>query len=477
MSDTVIALREDCILAAEGKSGTRPRITDARRIDVEGYGEPLEQWKKALLQYKNECGPDKVKLILPTTYSSARITQIPYASGRELTKMAGNVMQEAAGDGVADYGITQADKKKGVSVCTATTEARTLEEISGICKEIGLKVEEITVPMEGYLKGLSRIREYEKKTAVFLLFEDSSVTSILFQNGVYMYSTRSRIFSERGTLDFGTEIVRNISGIMQFYSTRKADTAITNVYYAGCAADDFEVCIPGIRNMNLAVEPMETDFQFEAEGEAEDWLVCIGAMITDKKKQINLYQAWGQTEGGPKAEKGSIKQHLIAPGITLLICLALIAGVNIWNMMADGQVQEIHTWIKDSENQKAYKAASKVQKKSDRLAEAQSQVEQMKKNLATYPDLTEETISAIVNSSGSQIDVQIESMDAETGLLTFHAVSNGVIDIPGYISRLTDTGLFSSVDYSGYQFEDNEYSLDLSCVLKAEKAQENGGDK
>ena len=292
-----------------------------------------------------------------------------------------------------------------------------------------------------------------------------------------MYSTRSRIFSERGTLDFGTEIVRNISGIMQFYSTRKADTPITNVYYAGCAADDFEVCIPGIQNMNLAVEPMETDFQFEAEGEAEDWLVCIGAMITDKKKQINLYQAWGQAEGGSKAEKGSIKQHLIAPGITLLICLALIAGVNIWNMMADSQVKEINTWIKDSENQKAYKAASKVQKKSDRLAEAQSQVEQMKKNLATYPDLTEETISAIVNSSGSQIDVQIESMDAETGLLTFHAVSNGVIDIPGYISRLTDTGLFSSVDYSGYQFEDNEYSLDLSCVLKAEKAQENGGDK
>ena len=49
MSDTVIALREDCILAAEGKSGAKPKITDARRIDVEGYGDPLEQWKQALI--------------------------------------------------------------------------------------------------------------------------------------------------------------------------------------------------------------------------------------------------------------------------------------------------------------------------------------------------------------------------------------------------------------------------------------------
>lgn len=474
MSDTVIALREDCILATEGKSGAKPRVTDARRIDVEGYGDPLEQWKQALLKYKNECQPDKVKLILPTTYSSARITQIPYASGRELTKMAVNVMQEAAGEGISDYGIVQSDKKKGISVCTATAEAETLEDIVGICKEIKLKVEDITVPMEGYLKGLSRIREYEKKTAIFLLFEDSSVTSVLYQDGVYMYSTRSRIFSERGTLDFGTEIVRNISGILQFYSTRKADTPITNVYYAGCAADDFEVCIPGIENMNLEVGPMETDFQFEADGEAEDWLVCIGAMIADKKKQVNLYQAWNQSKDGTKVETGSVGKHLVVPGVTLLICLALIAGVNVWNMVTKSQVEEVNTWIEDSENQKAYKAANKVKKKSEQIAEAQSQVNQMKKNLATYPDLTEETIATIVNSSGSQINVQIESMDAETGLLTFHAVSNAVIDIPGYVSRLTDTGLFSSVDYSGYQFEDGEYSLDLSCVLKAQK---DGGDK
>ena len=113
-------------------------------------------------------------------------------------------------------------------------------------------------------------------------------------------------------------------------------------------------------------------------------------------------------------------------------------------------------------------------KEHDQLIEAQSQVNRMKSNLATYPVLTEEMTATIVNSGGSQIQVEIESMDAETGLLTFHAVSPTVIDIPGYISRLTDTGLFSSVDYSGYQFGDGEYSLDLSCILKA---QEDGGDK
>ena len=89
--------------------------------------------------------------------------------------------------------------------------------------------------MEGYLRLLSQLKAYKDQTAIYLLFEENSVTSILYRDGVYHYSTRSRIFSERGTLDFGTEIVRNISGIQQFYSTQRDASPITDVYYAGCA--------------------------------------------------------------------------------------------------------------------------------------------------------------------------------------------------------------------------------------------------
>ena len=72
------------------------------------------------------------------------------------------------------------------------------------------------------------------------------------------------------------------------------------------------------------------------------------------------------------------------------------------------------------------------------------------------------------------MSVQIKSLDAESGVLTFNAISRQVIDIPGYISKLQKTGLFSSVDYTGYQYGNEEYSLELSCVLKGE---ETGGNK
>lgn len=65
MSDAVIVLREECILAAEGKAGRMPKITKAHRIPVEGFGNTMEQWKKALETCLESLHADHVKLVLP----------------------------------------------------------------------------------------------------------------------------------------------------------------------------------------------------------------------------------------------------------------------------------------------------------------------------------------------------------------------------------------------------------------------------
>lgn len=74
------------------------------------------------------------------------------------------------------------------------------------------------------------------------------------------------------------------------------------------------------------------------------------------------------------------------------------------------------------------------------------------------------------------MEIYITGYDAETGVLTFDAGSNKVIDIPDYIRRLQETGLFSTVDYTGYTFENDWYILYLSGTLRGTaKEQEEGG--
>ena len=148
MSDTVIVLQEECILAASGKAGRRPKISRTDMIPTEVHTDPFEQWKRALLAYKEKEHPGSVKLVLPSNYSSTRISQIPFATGKQLTKMAEHVVSESAAEGIVDYGITYADKKQGVTVCCASVEENICNRLLAMCEEINLPVRAITVPME-----------------------------------------------------------------------------------------------------------------------------------------------------------------------------------------------------------------------------------------------------------------------------------------------------------------------------------------
>ena len=465
MSDTVIILQDECILAAEGKEGRTPKVSKVRRIPVEGYGEPMEQWKQALIKYNEAYHPERVKLVLPVNYSTVRMTQIPYATGREFNRMAENVLLENGTDGLADYAAVSTDKKRGICLCCGSAGEEIIQQIVDICQEISLPVYNISVPMEGYLRLLSQMQTYKNQTAIYLLFEENSVTSILYKEGVYFYSTRSRIFSERGTLDFGTEIVRNISGIRQFYTAAKETAPITNVYYAGCADDDFEVCLRGIGAMDLKVAPLNTGMEIGGKAKAEDWLVCIGSLIADKKN-INLYDKWLESHEEHMVSNVDLKRQIVFPLVTFAVCLAAFAGVSVWNLAESGRISYVRDWISD--NQGTYNQAAERQTYSRKLAAAIAQVEQTGEHLKTYPDLTNDMIDRIVDVSGRDMDVHIQALDMSTGTLNFNAVSRQVIDIPGYVSKLNSTGLFESVNYTGYSYADGENSLALTCVLKAE---------
>ena len=449
MSDTVIVVQDECILVAVGKAGRPPKVQKVERIPLNGFGDPIELWKEALTEYTKTHDLGPVKLVLPSAYASGRVTQIPYATGKELVQMAEKVMEEAGSNALADYGVISANRKQGITLCCGSAEEADISKIMGFCQEIGLDVKEISVYVESYLRVIAHQKALSQKTAIYLIFEENSVTSLLYRNGVYLYSTKSRIFSEHGTLDFGTEIVRHISGILQ-------------------------VSMEGIHAMQLEAQPLKIDLSFQAAERAEDWLACIGALTKEKLKEINLYRSWSENnETGMVKSKSMVKQ-ILYPAAVLGICAVIYAGVMVWNMAESHKVSEIEDWINGPQVQEDYSQAQAKQKQSRQLSFDLNQVNQMKENLATYPDLTEDMIAKIEDVGGNDMSVRIESLDMGTGTLTFHAVSYKVIDIPTYIQKLDDTGLFESVNYSGYNFEDNEYSLMLTCVLKAA---ETGGDQ
>lgn len=241
MNTTVLALQEEQVLAAVGRPGAKPSVQALYRAPAHGGG--MENWERAV----------------------------------------GALWQAHDGQPVAaDYLPLGTDADGRQQLFCAACRKETMAGYLAMADRLGLHLGSVTVPMAGRLRLLRAMPSLQSMTFVCLCFEGSSVLSLLVENGAYRYSSRSRVFSEPGTLDFGTEMTRSVSGTMQFHTTGRPASPLTDVFYAGCPDDDFEVCLAGIRELGLRVSrlPECPAFRTLPNGERlSDWLGCAEALI------------------------------------------------------------------------------------------------------------------------------------------------------------------------------------------------------
>lgn len=476
MSQNVIIFQEDCILAAKGREGVMPSLDAVKKVDLQGLGDEYERWFQALGRLNKEFRIESAKIVLPANLCETRILQLPYAKGKQLKALLDKEFQEGFRSDITDYAMIKESQKTGNTICCGGVASGVLKKFSQMCEKAGITPEGLSVPMESYLRILQKVDNYQNEVAICLFFENGNVTSVLCENGEYKYSSRSRLFSEPGTLDFGTEIVRNISGILQFWATGKNETQITKVYYAGCPTEDFEVSIDGIRNLNLEVGEMKAGGISVNGGSVGDWAGCLGALIKEGRKDKNI-DFFEIERALIKAEenKPSPWRHVLFPIVVLILLLIPTVVLVLKNHSFDKKVQELTVWMEDEGREEDHQYVKELEAKLAELDAGLESVDTLKANLATYPVFDSAMIKRIEGVGGSKITLNVTGYDAETGVLTFVAVSKEVDDLSDYILKLEETGLFHEVDYSGYSLnEDGNYELVLACVL-AGTAVNNGG--
>ena len=283
MNTTVLALQEGQVLAAVGRPGARPSVQALYRAPAHGGG--MENWEKAVgaLWQAHDLPTRGITLVLPDEAVTTHTVTAPRMPESRLEELVQHEMRAHDGQPVAaDYLPLGTDADGRQQLFCAACRKETMAGYLAMADRLGLRLGSVTVPMAGRLRLLRAMPSLQTMTFVCLCFEGSSVLSLLVENGAYRYSSRSRVFSEPGTLDFGTEMTRSVSGTMQFHTTGRPASPLTDVFYAGCPDDDFEVCLAGIRELGLRVSRLPECPAFRALPNGErlsDWLGCAEALI------------------------------------------------------------------------------------------------------------------------------------------------------------------------------------------------------
>ena len=283
MNTTVLALQEEQVLAAVGRPGAKPSVQALYRAPAHGGG--MENWERAIgaLWQAHDLPTRGITLVLPDEAVTTHTVTAPRMPESRLEELVQHEMRAHDGRPVAaDYLPLGTDADGRQQLFCAACRKETMAGYLAMADRLGLRLGNVTVPMAGRLRLLRAMPSLQTMTFVCLCFEGSSVLSLLVENGAYRYSSRSRVFSEPGTLDFGTEMTRSVSGTMQFHTTGRPASPLTDVFYAGCPDDDFEVCLAGIRELGLRVSrlPECPAFRTLPNGERlSDWLGCAEALI------------------------------------------------------------------------------------------------------------------------------------------------------------------------------------------------------
>ena len=188
--------------------------------------------------------------------------RVPQLSRKELLKVAKDELADIDGsyeDLIYDYSVLQSsfeeEEKKGGEILCCAVERKLLTSYIELFDATGIRLKSVDISINALHTLTQELADLNGKTYIVSVLDGNNVSSYLFEKNHYTFSNRTRLFSERGTQAFISEMNSNISQLIQFSKSKQSPYPIERAYF--CGLDDAEelMVFESIRsNLNLQAE-------------------------------------------------------------------------------------------------------------------------------------------------------------------------------------------------------------------------------
>jgi len=244
----------------------------------------------ALKQFwkSNRLNRKRVQLVIDSTQFQIKNVTLPKIKEKQLLSL---VQNEFTGldryqDPMFDYMFLQFNEKnpKMVDLLACVCEDSFIKSYVELFESIKIQVSSINTALGSLLKLVELLPLFRERTCVLMVFSGENLFNVLIQNGAYKYSSRIRLFAERGTAEFATAITRALSSIQQFQISNESSFSITDAYFCGCAQADVDICQEELHSLQLTGQllPESELVSFPAEElswQLSDYVYLVGDLI------------------------------------------------------------------------------------------------------------------------------------------------------------------------------------------------------
>lgn len=154
----------------------------------------------------------------------------------------------------------------------------------------GAKIKCITPAQDCCIKLMRICREMAGKTAILAVLDGNMLSLMLFVNGTYRFSNRSRLISDRGTPEISDEISSALSYIIQFNRAERSGYDVTDIYFCGVTEDDSNMltmmsllfdkqCVTKLPFLDKMIRYKKSGMYPLQSSDPTDYVFCLGNMI------------------------------------------------------------------------------------------------------------------------------------------------------------------------------------------------------
>jgi hypothetical protein len=337
------------------------------------------------------------------------------------------------------------DGSKQILACgVENTHAQTY---LSIFREAGIKLSSVHLGIQALLRFISSKPELSKLPFVLSVIDDVIMLSMIFQKGVNMFQSRSRLYGEdRATLVRST--LDSLSGIVQFNKSQNFDD-LTHYFYIGLSDSDMDLvsaggAYPDIRFGLLDIfkgmkgaEMLPPDAHF----------AFLNALVPDSEP--DLFFSIKQSEKLRKLEKPRNIMLPIAIGVAVLVISVLIYTW-IQTTLVERENRDLLNYINDPFIVSETNEINSLLADTEYIIGLYSAVDAKSKELAAKPQVSRQLIELIVRTGRQNVIVIGLNFNSNNGIISVSAIGTNEHNAAAYVEELRSHSMIETVYYAGY---------------------------
>ncbi len=331
-------------------------------------------------------------------------------------------------------------------------------------QKAGIVLKNVDIALNCFIKTTHKTAQFRGETFILNIVYGGHMCSLIFENGNYIFSTRSRLMNESGSPEYTRELLASLSSLLQFSQSQKSAYKINKSFYIGITdealdyllpfADSYEVEILGSKMSENPVEKLIL----------HEYIYPVSGVIREKN-DVNLIEQY------KNISKKKVSSKSVLTVIFPILLAMLIGGLSgllyILDDQNDEKIATLRDDIKTLVNQNIESGVYSRANQLDTVRGILNLYEDARVQLADLSRFKSLQFSEFLALSGSKITLTSLSANQSEGTLSLSGLALDETQAASYIERLKDSGLFSDVEYNGYAWTGIDFSFTATCILKA----------